>query len=184
MTQTAPFLGPAPTLPPPEQIIAQPPPPPGPPFPILRRVYETFEGEFEARVASFIATLDAFSRTTGIPAPVEDPLIEVVARNGGAFVIIEPPAAPEPVEGVPPPSPEPAGPRTISKLLLVDRLTVAGKLRAAMAALKIGEPVESLSDAELVLRERWLAAQEIAVTDETVRAFLAGLGLPPDEVLA
>jgi hypothetical protein len=184
MTQTAPFLGPIPTLPPPEHIITQPPPPPGPPFPVLRRVYDTFQGEFEGRVASFIQVLDAFSRTTGIPAPVEDPLIEAVARNGGAFVIIEPQPAPEPAEAVPPPLPEPSGPRAISKLLLVDRLAVAGKLRSAMAALKIGEPVDSLSDAELVLRERWLAAQEIAVADEAVRAFLAGLGLLPDEVLA
>lgn len=150
---------------------------------ITRAIHDGFAGTLEQRVADFIAALEAHRTSIGVPAPVEAPLIEAIARAGGmdAVSIIEPPPPPEP----PPPFalPQPAPP-LIQKLLVVERIGATGKLRDARAALKIGSPDDELSDAELLLRERWEAATTIAQDDAQLRGFLATLDLDPDQILA
>ena len=150
---------------------------------ITRAVHDGFAGTLEQRVADFIAALEAHRTSIGVPAPVEAPLIEAIARAGGmdAVSIIEPPPPPEPAA---PADPGLAPPPLIPKLLVVERIGAAGKLRDARAALKIGRPDDELSDAELLLRERWEAAATIAQDDAQLRGFLATLGLDPDAILA
>ena len=135
---------------------------------ITRAVHDGFAGTLEQRVADFVTALEAHRTSVGVPAPVEAPLVEAIARAGGMEVvtIIEPP---------PPPIP---------KLLVVERIGLAGKLRDARAALKIGRPDDDLTDAELLLRERWEAASTIAQDDAPLRGFLATLDLDPDTILA
>jgi len=147
---------------------------------ITRAVHDGFAGTLEQRVTDFIAALEAHRTSVGVPAPVEAPLVDAIARAGGMaeVTIVDPPAPPMP------PDPSPAPPPMISKLLLVERIGIAGKLRDARAALKIGRPDAELSDAELLLRERWEAASTIAQDDAQVRGFLAALGLDPDQILA
>ena len=150
---------------------------------ITRAVHDGFAGTLEQRVADFIAALEAHRTSVGVPAPVEAPLVEAIARAGGMEVvtIIEPPPPPEPP---PAPDPWPAPPPPIPKLLVVERIGLAGKLRDARAALKIGRPDDDLTDAELLLRERWEAASTIAQDDAPLRGFLATLDLDPDTILA
>ena len=147
---------------------------------IARAGYDGFAGTLEQRVTDFIAALEAHRTSVGIPAPVEAPLIEAIARAGGMaeVTIIDPPP--------PAPRPEPAIPLPVlvSKLLVVERIGAAGKLRDARAALKISRPDDELSDAELLLRERWEAASTIAQDDAQVRGFLTALALDPDVILA
>lgn len=147
---------------------------------IARAVYDGFAGTLEGRVAAFVAALEAHSTSVGLPAPVEAPLVEAIARAGGidAVTIVDPPTPPVPPDPGPPPTP------LIPKLTVVERVGFAGKLRDARAALKIGRPDAELSDAELLLRERWEAASTIAQDDVQVRGFLAALGLDPDQILA
>jgi hypothetical protein len=147
---------------------------------IARAGYDGFAGTLEQRVTDFIAALEAHRTSVGIPAPVEAPLIEAIARAGGMAVvtIIDPqPPAPRPEPAIPLPV-------LVSKLLLVERIGAAGKLRDARAALKISRPDDELTDAELLLRERWEAASTIAQDDAQVRGFLAALGLDSDQILA
>lgn len=150
---------------------------------ITRAVHDGFAGTLEQRVADFIAALEAHRTSIGVPAPVEAPLIEAIARAGGmdAVTIIDPPPPPEPAA---PADPGLAPPPLIPKLLVVERIGLAGKLRDARAALKIGRPDDELSDAELLLRERWEAATTIVQDDVQVRGFLATLDLDPDQILA
>jgi hypothetical protein len=147
---------------------------------IARAGYDGFAGTLEQRVTDFIAALEAHRISVGVPAPVEAPLIEAIARAGGMaeVTIVDPPP--------PPPPPEPAlpPPVLVSKLLLVERIGAASKLRDARAALKIGRPDAELTDAELLLRERWEAASTIAQDDAQVRSFLTALALDPDVILA
>lgn len=147
---------------------------------IARAGYDGFAGTLEQRVTDFIAALEAHRTSVGVPAPVEAPLIEALARAGGmAEVTIVDPLPP-------PPPPEPAIPLPVlvSKLVVVERIGAASKLRNARAALKIGRPDAELSDAELLLRERWEAAGMIAQDDAQLRGFLTALALDPDVILA
>jgi hypothetical protein len=150
---------------------------------ITRAAYDGFVGTLEQRVADFVTALEAHRTSVGEPAPVEAPLVEAIARAGGMEVvtIIDQPPQPEPP---PAPDPGPAPPPLIPKLLVVERIGLAGKLRDARAALKIGRPDDELSDAELLLRERWEAASTIAQDDAQLRGFLATLDLDPDKILA
>jgi hypothetical protein len=147
---------------------------------ITRAIYDGFAGTLEPRVDAFIAALDAHSTSVGIPAPGEAPLVEAIARAGGmaAVTIIDPPAP------ATPPEPDLSPPLLIAKLVVVERIGMAGKLREARAALQIGKPDDDLSDAALMLRERWEAATTLAQDDPQVRGFLAALGLDPDAILA
>ena len=150
---------------------------------IARAVYDGFADTLAQRVTDFVAALEAHRTSIGVPVPVEAPLVEAIARAGGmdAVTIIDPPPPPEPA---PPPDPGPAPPPLIPKLLVVERIGAAGKLRDARAALKIGRPDDELSDAELLLRERWEAAATIAQDDAQLRGFIATLDLDPDQILA
>jgi hypothetical protein len=150
---------------------------------ITRAVHDGFAGTLEHRVTDFIAALEAHRTSVGEPAPVEAPLVEAIARVGGmdAVTIIDPPPPPEPFT---PPESGPPPPPLITKLLVVERIGLAGKLRDARAALKIGRPDDDLTDAELLLRERWEAASTIAQDDAQLRGFLATLDLDPDQILA
>ncbi|MBX9697815.1 MAG: hypothetical protein K2X74_00205 [Acetobacteraceae bacterium] len=146
---------------------------------ITRAIHDGFAGTLEPRVDAFIAALEAHSMSVGIPAPSEAPLVEAIARAGGmaAVTIIDPPAP------AAPPEPDVPPPLLIAKLVVVERIGMAGKLREARAALQIGKPDDDLSDAALMLRERWEAASTIAQDDAQVRGFLAALGLDPDAIL-
>lgn len=147
---------------------------------IARAGYDGFAGTLEQRVSDFMAALEAHRSSVGIPAPVEAPLIEAIARAGGmaeVTIVDPPPPAPLPEPALPPPV-------LVSKLLLVERIGAASKLRDARAALKIGRPDAELTDAELLLRERWEAASTIGQDDAQVRSFLTALALDPDVILA
>ena len=72
----------------------------------------------------------------------------------------------------------------LPKLLVVERIAAAGKLRDARAALRLGVADSALTDAELVLRERWQAAQDVASDDADMRHMLTVLGLDPSVILA
>ena len=78
----------------------------------------------------------------------------------------------------------PALPVLLPKLLVVERISAAGKLRDARAALRLGVADSALTDAELVLRERWQAAQDVASDDADMRHMLTVLGLDPSVILA
>lgn len=71
----------------------------------------------------------------------------------------------------------------VPKLLLVERLRDAGLLRLAAVALKLDAPLDKITDAELALRERWMAASVLASNDADVRLFLAAIGGKPDQLL-
>lgn len=49
-------------------------------------VYAAFDGTLETRVAAFMQALEEHRFTVGVPAPVEDPLVEAIARAGGMAV--------------------------------------------------------------------------------------------------
>lgn len=77
-----------------------------------------------------------------------------------------------------------AMPYDVPKLLAVERIGAAGKLRAVRAMLKMSVPDAELSDAELLLRDRWDAARVLASDDGQVRSLLAKAGCDPDVILA
>ena len=72
----------------------------------------------------------------------------------------------------------------VPKLLVVERIGVAGKLRNARAALRMGVADDQLTDEQLLLRDRWDAARVIRSDDEAVRALLLSVGCDPDLILA
>jgi hypothetical protein len=116
---------------------------------IARAVYAGFAGTLEGRDADFAAALEVHRTSVGLPAPVEASLVEAIARAGGmdAVTIVDPPTPPAPPDQGQPLTP------LIPKLTVVERVGIAGKLRDARAALKIGRPDAELSDAKLLLRE-------------------------------
>lgn len=72
----------------------------------------------------------------------------------------------------------------VPKLLVLQRLTAAGKLRAAIAGLKREARAQDLTDTELALREMWDAAVAIASDDAAATAFFGAIGADPAEILA
>lgn len=84
----------------------------------------------------------------------------------------------------PPAAPVLAEVREVPKLVVVERVGAAGKLRNARAALRMGVADDQLTDEQLLLRDRWDAAQTIRSDDEAVRALLLSVGCDPDLILA
>lgn len=72
----------------------------------------------------------------------------------------------------------------VPKLVVVERLVLAGKLRAARQALKLGVPDDDLTDDELALRDRWEAARVIASGDQDARSLFTAIGADPNVILA
>lgn len=72
----------------------------------------------------------------------------------------------------------------VPQLVVVTRLVAAGKLRNALAALKMDAPADTLTDADLVLRERWRAAGTLYSDDPDAVAFLTAIGADPAAILA
>lgn len=83
----------------------------------------------------------------------------------------------------PAPAPPPPAPLYLRKVLIVERLAAAKKLRLAMVALKLDVPAADLSDDELELRERWLAATFVLVTPQAEQLITA-IGADPAVILA
>lgn len=75
-------------------------------------------------------------------------------------------------------------PYDVPALLVVDRLGDAGKLRAALLALKMDAASADLSDDELLLRNRWVKAAVLSSADSQVRGLLTAIGADPDAILA
>lgn len=88
-------------------------------------------------MAAHVATLEVHRFSIGTPRPVEHPLVEAIVAAGGieGVEITPAPPIPEP-EAPPPPSPK-LTPGQITKLRLVEALGATGKLRDAMALLKL-----------------------------------------------
>jgi hypothetical protein len=86
------------------------------------------------------------------------------------------------VETLPIQPPPPPG--EITKLRLVEVLGASGKLREAMALLKLEAPATDLTDAELLLRERWLAAQRLDLLSPEVAPLLQAIGIEPASLIA
>jgi hypothetical protein len=96
--------------------------------------------------------------------------------------IIATPPMPEPEVSLPSqPAPTPG---EITKLRLVEVLGASGKLREAHALLKLDAPIADLTDAELLLRERWLAAQSLDLLSPEVVPLLQAIGIEPASLIA
>lgn len=152
-------------------------------------VIEAFGNDLAERVTAYAATLEAHRLSIGTPRPVEHPLVEAILAAGGmdAIEIIPTPAPPEAepapaVEMLPIQPPPPPG--EITKLRLVEVLGAVGKLRDAMALLKLEAPTTDLTDAELLLRERWLAAQRLDLLSPEVAPLLQAIGIEPASLIA
>ena len=160
---------------------------------IAAEVVEAFGNDLADRVAAYAAALEAHRFSVGEPRPVEHPLVEAIVAAGGmeAVEIILDPPKPEPVPVVevitvpedPPPPPAPP-PGEITKLRLVETLGAVGKLRDAMALLKLEAPATDLTDAELLLRERWFAAQSLNLHASEVATLLEAIGVDPASLIA
>jgi hypothetical protein len=66
----------------------------------------------------------------------------------------------------------------------VEALGATGKLRDAMALLKLEAPATDLTDTELLLRERWLAAQKLNLLAPEVAALLKAVGFDSSSLIA
>jgi hypothetical protein len=160
---------------------------------VTAEVVEAFGPNLPDRVAAYVAALEAHRFSVGEPRPVEHPLVEAIVAAGGmeGVEIIPDPPKPEPVPVVevitvpedPPPPPAPP-PGEITKLRLVEALGATGKLRDAMALLKLEAPATDLTDAELLLRERWLAAQKLNLLAPEVAALLKAIGFDSSSLIA
>jgi hypothetical protein len=160
---------------------------------VTAEVVAAFGPALTDRVAAYAAALEAHRFSVGEPRPVEHPLVEAIVAAGGmeGVEIIPNPPKPEPVPMVevitvpeePPPPPAPP-PGEITKLRLVETLGAAGKLRDAMALLKLEASATELTDAELLLRERWLAAQKLNVLAPEVAPLIEALGIEPASLIA
>jgi hypothetical protein len=135
------------------------------------------------RVEAYTHALEAHRLSIGEPRPVEHPLVEAIVAAGGmeAVEILSAPPIPEPELLPPPPAPPPG---EITKLRLVETLGASGKLRNAMALLKLEAPTADLTDAELLLRERWLAAQKLNLLAPEVAPLIEALGIEPASLIA
>jgi hypothetical protein len=151
---------------------------------VAAEVVAAFGNDLTDRVAAYAAALEAHRFSVGEPRPVEHPLVEAIVAAGGmdAVEIIAAPPPPEPE--VPPPPPPAPPPGEITKLRLVEALGAAGKLREAMALLKLEAPATDLTDAELLLRERWLAAQKLNLLAPEVAALLKAIGIDSSSLIA
>jgi hypothetical protein len=72
----------------------------------------------------------------------------------------------------------------VPKLLVIERLRAAGRLRVAYMALQREAPIADLTDDELALRERWDAASVLYSDDADVITFLTAIGADAATVLA
>ncbi len=160
---------------------------------ITAEVVEAFGPALADRVAAYVAALEAHRFSVGEARPVEHPLVEAIVAAGGmeGVEIIPDPPKPEPVpvvevKTVPedPPTPPAPPPGEITKLGLVEALGATGKLRDAMALLKLEAPATDLTDVELLLRERWLAAQKLNLFAPEVAALLQAIGIEPASLIA
>jgi hypothetical protein len=150
---------------------------------IPEEVIEAIGPAITDRVEAYTHALEAHRLSIGEPRPVEHPLVEAIVAAGGmeAVEIIPVPPIPEPEAPPPPPTPPPG---EITKLRLVEALGATGKLRDAMALLKLEAPATDLTDAELLLRERWLAAQKLNLFAPEVAALLKAIGFDPSSLIA
>ena len=97
--------------------------------------------------------------------------------------IIEVELTPAEIAALPPPPPPVPRKMEVTKLRLVEALAALGKLRAAYGLLKLEAPLADLTDAELVLRERWLAAYSLDLLAPEVKPFLFALELNAESLL-
>jgi hypothetical protein len=150
---------------------------------IPEEVIEAIGPAITDRVEAYTHALEAHRLSIGEPRPVEHPLVEAIVAAGGmeAVEIIPVPPIPEPEAPPPPPTPPPG---EITKLRLVEALGATGKLRDAMALLKLEAPATDLTDAELLLRERWLAAQKLNLLAPEVAALLKAIGFDSSSLIA
>jgi hypothetical protein len=93
------------------------------------------------------------------------------------------PAPPIPEPEISPPSQPAPPPGEITKLRLVEVLGAIGKLREAYALLKLDAPIADLTNAELLLRERWLAAQTLNLLSPEVAPLLQAIGIEPTSLI-
>lgn len=68
------------------------------PIEIKRSVFDAYEGALPSRIAAFRRALADHALTVGVPAPIEDPLIEHLARQKDTFQVVDDDAPP----GTPP----------------------------------------------------------------------------------
>ena len=158
-------------------------------FRVPAETIEAFGPDLAARVAAHAAALEAHRFSIGTPRPVEHPLVEAILAAGG-MEMVEITPTPAPPEAEPAPVVEtlpiqpPPPPGEITKLRLVEFLGAIGKLREAHALLKLESPAADLTDAELLLRERWLAAQRLDLLSPEVAPLLQAIGIEPASLIA
>jgi hypothetical protein len=154
---------------------------------IPRAVYDGFGGMLETRIAGFHAALEAHRATEGIPAPIEDPIVEAIAKAGGGFTIEAPPT---PAAAEPPPVPALQASITSTQLFLVlpaaglateaEAIAAAqtGAVPAAIDAVFAGLPAEQAFAARI----RFARMTSIAREDPLVAALAAARSLTTAEL--
>ncbi|MBR0647536.1 hypothetical protein [Plastoroseomonas hellenica] len=134
-----------------------------------------------SRITDFQAALAAHRLTEGVAAPVEDPLVESLARSGEAWA-----AEPAPEAPPPPAEPEPGPMRKIAALAFRRRLgpeRLAAITIAAAAALRADPPDATLQ----VMLDNLTAARFVTLDDaETVAGLqhLRNVGLLDEDAMA
>lgn len=127
-------------------------------FEISRADYDSWGGTLEPRVAAFRSALEQHVQTVDVPAPVEGPLVEYLARNPDVTLkIIE-----QPVEAPPPTDPL----RTIPPLEFRRRFTFAERCALTMAA---SVAMAGGNPALQVVLDDLNSAQEVFLDDPEVR---------------
>jgi hypothetical protein len=81
---------------------------------IPRSLYETYGGNLEKRIAAHRKALEEHALTVGVPAPIEDELVNILARMNEAVEVEDPPPPPPmaeitKVDPNEPPPPPPGG---------------------------------------------------------------------------
>lgn len=109
-----------------------------PTFPIPRELYDAFGGGLESRVSAFAGALEAHKMTEGVPAPLEDPIVEHLARSGDTIQIVEPPTPVPPTPETPSEvTPDPLAKRRLAPLALRMRLGAKRVQLTTQAALDL-----------------------------------------------
>lgn len=144
---------------------------------VPRALYDSFTGTLEDRVTAFLVALQAHRQTIGVPAPVEDPVVEAIARGGGAFAIEEPPEPGTPAQPEPPQTPEPEPELTRLQL----RLWLA--VTKSIPLTRVEEEIGMLTEPERTVAQiKWAEATRYLRTDPLLAGIGAGLGLTPEDI--
>lgn len=104
-----------------------------------RELYDGFAGTLESRVTAFKAAVQAHKFTEGVPAPIEDPIVEHLARSSDTLQIVEPAGPAHPAQPETPSEPfiDPLAKRRIAPLAFRRRLGLKRAVITKQAAVDL-----------------------------------------------